>query len=63
MGYPESFSEESLPFEEMLPTDKIFLPRVLEGELFATNFQFSDAELTSVKEFGFKKVKKENLHF
>jgi hypothetical protein len=54
MKDPRWFNEDDIPYDEMLPADRVFLPRVLEGEIFTTNFRFNDQEKTSAKEFGYR---------
>lgn len=39
---PQWFSKNSLPFEEMWPDDKYWVPRMLAGEKLHGDFTFSD---------------------
>lgn len=45
---PAWFPVDELPFEEMWPTDREWLPRVLDGDSFRGRFVYSDGEPAAV---------------
>lgn len=40
MGKPEFFPVDKVPYEKMLPGDKIFLPKMLQGEVVVADIRF-----------------------
>ncbi len=61
MGDPQWFNRQDIPYNEMLPPDRIFLPRILDGDIFITNFRFNDKKKTSATEFGYREVVRREL--
>lgn len=58
---PQWFDLENIPYDEMLPPDKEFLPRILEGEIFTASFRYGNAEMTLATEFDYKEITLQQL--
>jgi hypothetical protein len=41
---PQWFNETDIPFDDMWPDDRHWLPMLLQGKQFLGNFQFEDEE-------------------
>lgn len=54
MGAPEYFTPEEIPYDRMLPADRLFLPRILSGERIVADIFFQknpEGKGLQVKEF------------